>query len=138
MLKAYGAILKLYPARHRAIFEREMLESFAQVQAKWRGTGSAAYGCFAAREFAGLCGGMVREWIFQGKAQDRYWHSYGLAIGKGELPTDAAEIQQQIRKLIVWMEFAIAHHDFPKARLCCDRERVLREQLRCVTGATAN
>jgi hypothetical protein len=138
MLKAYRTILNLYPARHRAVFEREMLETFAQAQAAWRGRGIAAYGCFVAREFAGLCGGILREWILQGTAKDRYLIAYPLATAEGELPADPTEIQQHIRKLIGWMEFAIAHHDFAQARLCCDWERTLREQLRRVTGAAAN
>ncbi len=86
MLKAYRTILNLYPARHRAVFEREMLETFAQAQAAWRGRGIAAYGCFVAREFAGLCGGIVREWILQGTAKDRYLIAYPLATAEGELP----------------------------------------------------
>lgn len=39
---------------------------------------------------------------------------------------EAIEAQRRVQMLVSRIEFAIAHHDFPKARLYCEEERVAR------------
>lgn len=129
MHPAYRAILQLYPAEHRVIFAPEMMQTFEQAAADWRKRGSAAYLCFAACELTGLLRGLFREWISKWTAPDSYISSRCLLGQESNLPTEVVEIEKRIQRLIGCMEFAIANHDFPKARLYSDEERIVREQL---------
>ena len=129
MRDAYQAILQLYPAEYRAIFAPEMLQTFQEAAIERRGRGRAAFLRFAVRELTGLLGGLSREWRAKWTAQDGYMSSHSPFGLGAELPTDMFEIQRRLRRVIGCMEFAIANHDFPKARLYCEEERVTREHL---------
>ena len=54
----------------------------------------------------------------------------GAQVGSASLPEEVAEAEKQIRATVHQMENAIARHEFEKARLCSDQERVERENLR--------
>jgi hypothetical protein len=122
-------ILQLYPAEHRALFASEMLEAFEHAAMDWRKRGSGACVYFAARELLGLLSGLFKERFAKWKGGNCYVSSRCLSRKEPNLPTEVVEIERRLQRLIGCMEFAIAHHDFPKARRYCDEERVVREQL---------
>jgi hypothetical protein len=129
MRQAYRAILRLYPAEHRSMFAPEMMETFDEAAADWRKRGSAAYICFSACELTGLLSGLITEWISKWTARDSYITSRCLSKQESNQPTEIVEIEKRLQRLIGCMEFAIANHDFPKARLYSDEERIVRAQL---------
>ena len=134
MRQAYRAILRLYPAEHRAIFAEEMLQTFGQAALDWRNQGFPAFMCFAAWELTGLLSGVFMEWISKWTAQDGYMNSPCLSQQESNLPAEVVDIEKRLKLLINRMEFAIAHHDFPRARLYSDEERIVRAQLNQVVS----
>src|SRR5438067_2598291 len=134
MRQAYRAILRLYPAQHRAIFAQEIMETFDQAALDWRKRGSAAYICFAVCELTGLLSGLITEWISKWTAHGGYITSRCRSQQESNLPAEVVEIEKRLQRLIGFLEFAIANHDFPKARLYSDEERIVREQLLRVTS----
>ena len=123
------AILRLYPAEHRSIFAQEMMETFEQAALDWRKRGLAAFLYFAVWELTGLVSGLYTEWIAKCTAPAGYLASQTRVWPASNVPAEVAHAQKRVQHLIGCMEFAIAHHDFPKARLYSDQERVAREQL---------
>jgi hypothetical protein len=101
MKRAYSILLRLYPAEYRALFQNEMLAIIEEAAAERRGR--FAYIWFSLRELAGLaCGGGL-EWIAKCGRSDRYLDSVPAGMDRAEF-------------LIRRMEYAIAHHQFAKAR----------------------
>ncbi len=113
MKRAYLILLGFYPAEYRALFEGEMLALFEEAIAEQRGR--AAFFWFCIRELAGLVWGGGLEWIAKWGRPDRY-----LDL----VPPGADRIGFFIRR----MEYAIAHHQFEKARYYAEEERREREQ----------
>jgi hypothetical protein len=114
MKRIYLMLLGFYPAEYRALFEVEMLALFEEAAAERRGR--AAYFGFSVRELAGLVWGGGFEWIAKWGRPDRY---LDLA------PSGEDRIGFFIRR----MEYAIAHHQFAKARYYAEEERRERERL---------
>jgi hypothetical protein len=114
MKRSYAALLRFYPAEYRALFEAEMLELFEEAAAERRGRG--AFFWFSVRELAGLVWGGGFEWIAKCGRPDRYLNF---------VPSGADRVQFLIRR----MEYAIAHHEFAKARYYAEEERREREKL---------
>ena len=54
----------------------------------------------------------------------------GAQVGSASLPEEVTEAEKRIQAAVHRMENAIAWHEFEKARLCSDQERVERENLR--------
>lgn len=131
MRQAYLTLLRFYPADHREIFAPEMLDTFDQAAADVRKRGFAASVWFTTRELLGLLRGLVKERIAKWTGRDR-----DLIHEPHDLPADATEAQARLRGLITRMEFAIANHDFPRARFYSDKERIMREQLRRLTSTS--
>jgi len=129
MRKAYRAILWLYPANYREIFGAEMMETFQRAAVDSRSAGSSTFRRFAVREFGGLLRGLCREWIARWAAHDSYMTARCELSTDSNLPTDLAVLQNRLRHVLDCMEFAIAHHDFPRARRCSDEERVMSADL---------
>jgi hypothetical protein len=137
MIRAYAVFLRLYPAEHRKIFAAEMQETFEHAVVDRRKQGAAALGIFAAREFFGLMRGLFSEWFAKTTGHQTYLTS-SLSEQSAALPEDVPGMQTHLARLIASMEFAIAHHDFPKARHYSNEERIARAQLqRLLRGADA-
>jgi len=118
-------ILWLYPAEYREAFGPEIVDTIAQRAGEACLQGLAAYAAFATGEFAGLLLGALREWTTKWTARDGYMSPPDFAVEAADVP----DLQRRIQQLIRGMEFAIANHDFPKARLYSDRERIMRARL---------
>jgi hypothetical protein len=127
MIRAYAVFLRLYPAEHREVFAAEMQETFEHAVLDCRKRGAAALAIFAAREFFGLVRGLFTEWFAKATANHTYLTS--LSGQSAALPDDVPGMQIRLARLIASMEFAIAHHDFPKARYYSSEERIARAQL---------
>jgi len=116
MRRAYAALLRFYPAEYRTLFESEMLALFEEAAAERRQRGRVAFFWFSVRELAGLTCGSGFEWIAKCGRPDRYLDF----VPSGE---------DRIRFFIRRMEYAIAHHQFAKARYYAEEERREREKL---------
>ncbi|MBV9406823.1 MAG: hypothetical protein JO211_15860 [Acidobacteriaceae bacterium] len=129
MRAAYRAILRLYPAQHRSLFAEEMIETYEHAEQDWRTRGFLAFIYFAAWELAGLLGGLYTEWLAKWADPRGYlrWQSPS-ALDPG-FPAEIVHVRKELQRLIASMEFAIAHHDFPNARLYSNQERIARERL---------
>jgi hypothetical protein len=116
MRRAYSILLRFYPAEHRALFEREMLMLLEEASAEQRGRGRVGFLWFSLRELAGLACGGGFEWIAKCGRSDRYLDA---------VPSGAERVEFLIRR----MEYAIAHHQFVKARYYAEEERRERAKL---------
>ncbi len=125
----YRAILRLYPAEYRAVFAPEMLATFDQAAMDSRKRGVLHFVSFATREFAGLLKGLFAEQMAKWAAQEAYITSRSSSTDSTQLPAEIVEVQSRLAHLLRGMEFAIAHHDFPKARFYSNEERVTRAML---------
>lgn len=122
MHRLYTGILSLYPSAYRETFAAEMIDIHTCAAAGTRKEGPFALFSFSLRELAGLLRGLVSEWVALSAAPETYRNSCCS-------PTDNADPEIRLRNLIRCMEFAIAHHDFPKARYYSDQERQTRALL---------
>jgi len=127
--KIYGAILRLYPAEYRAAFASEMMDTFEQSMADHNKNGRLRFLWFAACELGGLLKGVVVEQLAKRMAQDSYITSRCSVQPNTGLPAEIVEAQVDLERLLRSMEFAIAHHDFPKARQYSHEERIARARL---------
>ena len=125
----YRAILRLYPAEYRAVFASEMVATFDQAAADSGKRGILHFVLFATCEFAGLLKGLFTERMARRAAQDGYITTGCLSTEDTQLPAEIVEVQNRLARLLRGMEFAIAHHDFPKARFYSNEERVTRAML---------
>jgi hypothetical protein len=107
-------LLGFYPAEYRALFAKEMFLLFEEAAGERRC--DAAYFWFCIRELAGLAWGGGFEWIAKWGRPDRYLDF---------VPSGEDRIGFFIRR----MEYAIAHHQFAKARHYAEEERRERERL---------
>lgn len=124
MLRAYGLLLRLYPKTHRETFGLEMKDVFRQAAEEERSHGGYAYLRFLAREAAGLLLGSGSQWArtLQSEAEaepecDR------------EVPPEIGALRLHIALNVRRMEYAIAHHQFPQARLYSEIDRQHRARL---------
>jgi hypothetical protein len=129
MQRTYRAILSLYPAEYRAIFAPEMVKVFEQAKADAKKQGVLSFALFAACELGGLLRGLVSERIRKSIAQEAYITSRCECRQDTEAPAEIVDVQRHLEHLIRAMEFAIAHHDFPKARFYSNEERNTRALL---------
>jgi hypothetical protein len=114
MKRAYSILLRFYPAEYRALFEREMLALIEEASAERRARGRAAFLWFSVRELAGLACGGGFEWIAKCGRSSGYLDS-------------ARPGEEGIEFLIRRMEYAIAHHQFAKARYYADELQKKRD-----------
>ena len=68
LARAYAALLRLYPASHRALFSSEMQAAFDAVLQQQSGRGRAAVARFTAEELIGLLRGAASAWMAAGRA----------------------------------------------------------------------
>lgn len=129
MRKLYDGILRLYPAAYRQAFGSEMVQTMEQVAVDRRSRGRTALLSFAVSELTGLAAGLISEWTAKWSAREGYVTARCWPKDDPHLPADVVELQKRLRHALSSMEFAIAHHDFPKARFYSDEERVTRASL---------
>ena len=125
----YRIILSFYPAEYRAAFASEMIEVFDQVAADTRKRGVLKFISFLVSEFGGLAKGLVSERAAKWAAGEAYVTSRCAPRQDSEFPTEIAEAQRRLEFVLRSMEFAIAHHDFPKARFYSNEEYAARALL---------
>jgi hypothetical protein len=118
-------MLRLYPARYRQEFGPEIVDTITQGASEACSQGPAAYAAFCVDEWAGLLLGAVREWTTKWTARD----VYQIPVCGKEEETEATVLRRRIQQLIRSMEFAIANHDFPRARSYSNQERITSAQL---------
>ena len=116
MRRACALLLRLYPAEYRELFQGEMLALVEELSAERRVRGRVAFFWFSLRELAGLLCGGGSEWIAKCGRSRRYLEF----VPSGE---------ERLAFLIRRMEYAIAHHEFAKARYYAEEERRERERL---------
>ena len=141
-MRAYNALLRLYPRDYRAAFSSEMSRAFEIAASERRGR--LGYPWFVVKELSGLLIGAGAEGIaklttssfIRGRAlPDRLkmrpagvaWEAHYA----GEfVPEEIVEVQRRIDANIARMVLAIATHDFVTARKMDIEERRDRETLR--------
>jgi hypothetical protein len=106
-----------------------MIEAFEEAHINIRKRGLAKLMLFAAREFTGLMKGLVLEHAAKWATQEAYITSRCASRRETGLPAEIVEVQVRLEHLLRSMEFAIAHHDFPKARFYSNEERITRVRL---------
>jgi hypothetical protein len=126
MRRVYEMLLRLYPADHRALFAYEMLAVFEEAAGDRRGCGRLAFLRFVFTELLALVTGALTEWV--AKLGGR--HLPENAAGRGGTPDEMLEAQQRLKITLARMEYAIAHHQFQKARFYSEEERKERAALR--------
>jgi hypothetical protein len=134
MVQMYRAILHLYPAEYRETFATEMIETFEQASRDQR-KGLLGSLRFWAIELAGLLGGAISEQKAKRAAPRYYLRSRGLSRRMDGMPREIVAVEDRLEEILQAMEYAIAHHDFPKARFYSNEERTTRERLNRLVSA---
>lgn len=145
MRRAYEILLRFYPRDFKAAFSCEMASAFERTAEERRVHGRAALARFALAELGGLFIGAAAEWLAKLRTDpsirgrtlpDRLlmrppgvsWNDYyGLPA---PVPMEVAEAQQRTEFLVNRIVYAIAHHDFERARTYSYQECEARENLR--------
>ena len=147
-LRAYKALLRLYPADYRDSFDAEMANAFERMAEEHRTRGKAAYAGFATAELASLVVGSVAEWIAKATTDStvrgrslpdlRKMRPAGVpretwfapAARASALPDEVEDAQGRVKFLVDRMVQAIASHDFEGARSFSFEEQKERDNLR--------
>ena len=103
------------------------LSKQASAQSKRRGLPERVL--FAVCECIGLLKGAVLQQAAKWAAPDSYITVRSTPRESTGPANELVELQRRLEQLIRSMEFAIAHHDFPKARFYSDQERATRAHL---------
>ena len=129
MVRAYGLLLCLYPAKYRRAFAGEMTAVFEQSAREHLSLGWAAFARFLILEAAGLVKGSITQWLY---ALSRPQQDAGdlAPVVDSSLPPEIVQAQQRIRNNLRGMEYAIAHHQFERARFFSAADQKERENLR--------
>ena len=138
MTRAYGLLMRLYPRTHRAIFEQEMTVVFEEAAEEHRRRGWVSFVRFVVAEMAGIVTGSCVQWLSAVRSREQPQHALAGADTRG-LPSEIAEAEQRLQANLKRMEYAIAHHQFPRARFFSEvdrRERERLQQLRSKYGLT--
>ncbi len=125
MRRIFGWFLNLYPREHNEIFGDEMLAVLDATAAKLRGV---AFARFVIAEIAGLLFGAGAEWAQRFSGAGGYVRQQTAA---GSIsPDPVVQARLRIAVNLRRMEYAIAHHDFARARRYADEDLRERELLR--------
>ncbi len=130
MTRAYGLLMRLYPRKHRSVFEKEMTAVFEEAAEEHRRRGWFPFVRFMLAELAGAVKGSCTQWV-SGLRREEQSKSAELAqAGDSGLPPEIAQAERRLQGHLRRMEYAIAHHQFTRARFFSEAERREREQLR--------
>ncbi len=130
MTRAYGFLMRLYPRKHRAVFEKEMTAVFEEAAEEHRRRGWFHFIGFAAAEVAGAVTGSCAQWVSEMRRAEQSQRAELAEAGNAGLPPEIVQAQQRLQANLRRMEYAIAHHQFPRARFFSEVDRIEREQLR--------
>jgi hypothetical protein len=119
-------LLRLYPKEHRELFGEEMAAVLRQAAEDRRAEGFWAYARFVIWEIAGLVAGAAALWAAQFAGQQRVLPSPEVPAAP---PNEIRETEQLIQRSIDCMVYAIANHQFAKARFYSNVEREARARL---------
>jgi hypothetical protein len=134
MRRLYQAILSLYPAGFRAAFAAEMIAVFDKASADARKKGVLKFMSFTISEITGLVKGFLSEHAARWKDGEAYLTSRCTGQPQPGHPTEIVEAERHLEYVLRSMEFAIAHHDFPKARYFSNEEYAARARLQQLTA----
>jgi hypothetical protein len=134
--QVYNILLRLYPKDHRELFATEMAAAFEKAVEERGGLG------FAFRELAGLVGGAAAAWVAKftsktylngvylprnmrppNKTREQWWPA------GARVPDDVAEALRRLEVNHSGMVYAIAIHDFKRARAFSNEDLKAREDL---------
>jgi hypothetical protein len=134
----YGAVrgslcvlLRLYPREFRTLFAAEMTAVFERAARERQASGWFKFLLFALSETAGLVRGISREWVatvLRTRKHQLVEESRRDELLEG-LAAEIIEAQRQTNLLVDQFVYAIAHHQFEKARLYAREEQQARERL---------
>jgi hypothetical protein len=134
MRRLYRIILKVYPAEYRNAFGAEMIGVFDQARADARKRGALRFVLFMISEFSGLLKGLLREFAAKWASGEAYVTFRSTSRQLSEIPAEVIEVERHLEHVLRSMEFAIAHHDFPKARFYSNEEYAARARLERLRG----
>jgi hypothetical protein len=134
MRSIYASILLFYPAEYKNVFGSEILSTVEEARRQLGTQGLLKRSAFICSETVGLLTGLIREWSAKWIHREAYITARCSVQGAAPGVTQISELEDRLRILIRNMEFAIAHHDFPKARFYSDEERTTRALLERLTG----
>jgi hypothetical protein len=148
---AYETLLRLYPTDYKIAFAAEMLDTYLKAAQDCRAQGRLRFIQFACAEMLSVVIGAATEWIskvttdssVRGRClpdvrmmrppgvPQRLWFAGACTnVNKGCNEHEMIDAEKRIEIIIGQMVYAIANHDFPKARFYSDQERAAREHVR--------
>ena len=129
----FEGLIALFPAEYRVMFGTEILGVLLARVAD-RGI---SFG-FVLSETAGLLNGAANEWIAKLGRSDYSSRPRPLTEASTTEPvgSEIDEAEQRIRMILNRMEYAIAHHQFERARLYSFEERRERANLQRLQNQT--
>ena len=130
MTRAYGFLMRLYPGKHRAVFEKEMTAVFEEAAEEHRRRGWFHFIRFLAAEMAGAVTGSCAQWVSAMRRDEQSQRAELAEAGDAGLPLEIVQAQRRLQANLRRMEYAIAHHQFPRARFFSEVDRREREQIR--------
>ena len=125
-LRALEMLLRLYPKGHRELFGDEMASVMRQAAEDRRAEGWWAYARFVLWEAAGLAAGAAAVWAARFAGQRLVPPSSEVPSAQ---PDEIWETERLIQRSIDCMVYAIANHQFAKARFYSNVEREARARL---------
>ncbi len=131
MTRAYGLLLCLYPRSYRQEFAAEMIKVFEQSAVERRKLGCVAFARFLMIEAGGLLKELGIQWFSALSRPSEHSGDFAPAAD-ASLPAEIVEAQQRIRYNLRGMEYAIAHHQFERARFFSVADQKERDKLRAL------
>jgi len=135
MTRAWGLLLRLYPDKHRAEYADEMRHVIEQAAEEERQRGFVPYVRFLIAEAIGLLGGSAGQWL-DVIGHRRYSPEIAEASSGLDIPDDITALELRIAANLRRMEYAIAHHQFTRARFFSEVDLRQREALKHLRSGT--
>lgn len=123
MQALFESVIRFYPEEYRTVFGDEMLSVLAQREAEIRQERPLRSLRFWVTELGALIRGAFTEQMAKHSDPRGYGWFSSRVQETGDLAQDRAGLEVYRKEMIRLMERAIAHHDFPRARLYSDEER---------------
>lgn len=133
IVTTYNSLLRLYPARDRELFTQEMSSTFERSASEHRSRGLVAFLFFVLRESFDLLKGIAVAWTTRVQQRDyisdRTLTATAHNLETSCIPAEVEEAEQRIQLNLARMERALAIHDFEKARVYSDQDKIARQDL---------
>lgn len=139
MKQVYGALLLLYPRDYRSLFAGEMIAVLQEAAAGREKCGGCGLLHFAVGEVSALLKGAGVEWaakitgggyLRRGGNADQATELWAAESAGNEGVNEIQAAEKRVELMIRRMEYAIANHQFQKARWYSDLEQRERKKLR--------